>query len=120
MINVTVDSTVANIHTFGAAMVSANRSLGRRMKSGSVLKCRKTGVANVQLITSHFQRVRSFILLHLNVTSEISTLKCDAWMTCSRSEGFNLPALEAMACRTPVVLTLGIVRTSASTSRQSV
>ena len=24
MINVTVDSTVANIHTFGAAMVSAN------------------------------------------------------------------------------------------------
>lgn len=31
--------------------------------------------------------------------------KCDVWMTCSRSEGFNLPALEAMACRTPVVAT---------------
>ncbi len=28
---------------------------------------------------------------------------CDVWMICSRSEGFALPALEAMACRTPVV-----------------
>lgn len=31
--------------------------------------------------------------------------RCDAWITASRSEGFNLPALEAMACRTPVVAT---------------
>jgi glycosyltransferase involved in cell wall biosynthesis len=31
--------------------------------------------------------------------------QCDAWVTASRSEGFNLPALEAMACRTPVVST---------------
>lgn len=31
--------------------------------------------------------------------------ECDVWLTCSRSEGFNLPALEAMACRTPVVST---------------
>lgn len=30
---------------------------------------------------------------------------CDVWMTASRSEGFNLPAMEAMACRTPVVST---------------
>jgi glycosyltransferase involved in cell wall biosynthesis len=30
---------------------------------------------------------------------------CDVWLTASRSEGFNLPALEAMACRTPVVAT---------------
>jgi glycosyltransferase involved in cell wall biosynthesis len=30
---------------------------------------------------------------------------CDAWVTASRSEGFNLPALEAMACRTPIVST---------------
>jgi glycosyltransferase involved in cell wall biosynthesis len=30
---------------------------------------------------------------------------CDAWLTASRSEGFNLPAMEAMACRTPVVST---------------
>jgi len=30
---------------------------------------------------------------------------CDAWITPSRSEGFNLPAIEAMACRTPVVST---------------
>ena len=30
---------------------------------------------------------------------------CDAWLSASRSEGFNLPAMEAMACRTPVVST---------------
>ena len=31
--------------------------------------------------------------------------QCDVWITSSRSEGFNLPAMEAMACRTPVVST---------------
>ena len=31
--------------------------------------------------------------------------RCDLWLTASRSEGFNLPAMEAMACRTPVVST---------------
>jgi glycosyltransferase involved in cell wall biosynthesis len=30
---------------------------------------------------------------------------CDLWLSTSRSEGFNLPAMEAMACRTPVVST---------------
>jgi glycosyltransferase involved in cell wall biosynthesis len=30
---------------------------------------------------------------------------CDLWLTASRSEGFNLPAMEAMACQTPVVST---------------
>lgn len=30
---------------------------------------------------------------------------CDLWLTTSRTEGFNLPAMEAMACRTPVVST---------------
>ena len=29
--------------------------------------------------------------------------KCDAWLFGSRSEGFGLPILEAMACRTPVI-----------------
>lgn len=28
---------------------------------------------------------------------------CDAWLFASRSEGFGLPILEAMACRTPVI-----------------
>jgi glycosyltransferase involved in cell wall biosynthesis len=31
--------------------------------------------------------------------------QCDVWITSSRSEGFNLTAMEAMACRTPVVST---------------
>ncbi len=30
---------------------------------------------------------------------------CDAWIVASRSEGFGLPILEAMACRTPVLAT---------------
>jgi glycosyltransferase involved in cell wall biosynthesis len=32
--------------------------------------------------------------------------QCDVWLTASRTEGFNLPAMEAMACRTPVVSTI--------------
>lgn len=31
--------------------------------------------------------------------------QCDAWLVPSRSEGFGLPILEAMACRTPVIAT---------------
>jgi glycosyltransferase involved in cell wall biosynthesis len=31
--------------------------------------------------------------------------QCDVWLSCSDSEGFGLPVLEAMACRTPVVST---------------
>ncbi len=31
--------------------------------------------------------------------------QCDMWITASRTEGFNLPAMEAMACRTPIVAT---------------
>jgi glycosyltransferase involved in cell wall biosynthesis len=31
--------------------------------------------------------------------------RCDAWLFSSRSEGFGLPILEAMACRTPVIAT---------------
>jgi glycosyltransferase involved in cell wall biosynthesis len=31
--------------------------------------------------------------------------RCDVWMMCSRSEGFGLPVIEAMACRCPVVST---------------
>ena len=31
--------------------------------------------------------------------------RCDAWLVGSRSEGFGLPILEAMACRTPVIAT---------------
>lgn len=31
--------------------------------------------------------------------------QCDVWLTASRTEGFNLPAMEAMACRIPVVST---------------
>lgn len=30
---------------------------------------------------------------------------CDVWLCCSSSEGFGLPAMEAMGCRTPVVST---------------
>lgn len=31
--------------------------------------------------------------------------RCDVWLSCSKAEGFNLMAMEAMACRTPVVST---------------
>ncbi|MEY4768372.1 MAG: hypothetical protein RL637_1011 [Pseudomonadota bacterium] len=31
--------------------------------------------------------------------------QCDVWLCCSRSEGFHLPPLEAMACRCPLIST---------------
>lgn len=31
--------------------------------------------------------------------------RCDAWLVGSRAEGFGLPMLEAMACRTPLITT---------------
>ena len=34
-----------------------------------------------------------------------SYASCDVWLCSSRSEGFGLPAMEAMGCRTPVVST---------------
>jgi glycosyltransferase involved in cell wall biosynthesis len=48
--------------------------------------------------------------VQLHVSPHQSALRdiyasCDVWLTASRSEGFNLPAMEAMACRTPVVST---------------
>jgi glycosyltransferase involved in cell wall biosynthesis len=44
---------------------------------------------------------------HLPKQEEIRNLycSCDVWATGSRTEGFNLSAIEAMACRTPVVST---------------
>jgi len=32
-------------------------------------------------------------------------MQCDVWLSASRSEGFNLTAMEAMSCRVPVVST---------------
>ena len=42
---------------------------------------------------------------HQPPQSEIKMIyaACDAWLFASRSEGFGLPILEAMACRTPVI-----------------
>jgi glycosyltransferase involved in cell wall biosynthesis len=31
--------------------------------------------------------------------------QCDAWLFSTKTEGFGLPILEAMACRTPVIAT---------------
>jgi glycosyltransferase involved in cell wall biosynthesis len=31
--------------------------------------------------------------------------QCDVWVTASRTESFNLPVMEAMVCRAPVVAT---------------
>ncbi len=48
--------------------------------------------------------------IQLTLQPEQSSLRdiyasCDVWLCCSTSEGFNLMAMEAMACRTPVVST---------------
>lgn len=71
---------------------------------------------NPQLRVIAFGSSSPFSFPHWNADIEFQqsppqdTLKniyaqCDVWLTASRSEGFNLPAMEAMACRTPVVST---------------
>lgn len=50
----------------------------------------------------------NYVELHVNPRQEALRglyARCDVWLTTSRSEGFNLMAMEAMACRTPVVST---------------
>jgi glycosyltransferase involved in cell wall biosynthesis len=44
---------------------------------------------------------------HLPAKEEIRDLyaQCDVWLSTSRSEGFNMTVMEAMACRTPAVAT---------------
>lgn len=52
--------------------------------------------------------IPDFIELHVAPPQEALKdlyASCDVWLTTSRSEGFNLMAMEAMACRTPVVAT---------------
>jgi glycosyltransferase involved in cell wall biosynthesis len=48
------------------------------------------------LFAEYFPRPRQRLLPSLYA-------RCDAWLFPSRSEGFGLPILEAMSCRTPVI-----------------
>jgi glycosyltransferase involved in cell wall biosynthesis len=66
----------------------------------------------VRVISFGTQRVRAGIRLPAGTEfflsppqQELKNLysSCDVWVSASVSEGFNLPAMEAMACRTPVV-----------------
>lgn len=57
--------------------------------------------------STYVDRIRE---IQLTLRPEQSDLReiyssCDVWLCCSKSEGFNLVAMEAMACRTPVVST---------------
>lgn len=50
------------------------------------------------------ERIEFHYLPHQDKIRDIYS-QCDVWITSSITEGFNLPAMEAMACRTPVVST---------------
>jgi glycosyltransferase involved in cell wall biosynthesis len=60
-----------------------------------------------ELPRGRLEMLRGIEFKHSPAQHEIRDLygHCDAWIAASRNEGFNLPALEAMACRTPVVST---------------
>jgi glycosyltransferase involved in cell wall biosynthesis len=60
-----------------------------------------------EMPTSHNDLPCDIEFQYLPVQEAIRDLysKCDVWLSTSRSEGFNLTVMEAMACRTPVVAT---------------
>lgn len=74
----------------------------------------RASLPDLRIIAFGSERITSSLPL-LSDTEFVSSLAqneirdlygaCDVWVTASRSEGFNLPAMEAMACRTPVVST---------------
>ncbi|MCB9886335.1 MAG: glycosyltransferase family 4 protein [Planctomycetes bacterium] len=70
---------------------------------------RNPGLRVVSFSTQEFKQARRLGIEfhHHPPQAEIRDLyaACDVWLSTSRSEGFNLPAMEAMACRTPVVST---------------
>ena len=92
--------------------------------SANPLKGVKTVLAAIDLIRKQFPTLRIISFGSERPSSELSLpndiefhwcppqeelrsiySSCDVWVAASRSEGFNLAALEAMACRTPVVST---------------
>ena len=79
-----------------------------------VLRMVRERIPNLRMITfgnehptPHFALPLGAEFLHLPPQDQIRDFysQCDVWITTSRTEGFNLPAMEAMACRTPVVST---------------
>lgn len=80
----------------------------------SAIKAVRERIHNLRLICFGFHRPGAVSLLPEGTEfffappqEQIRNLysQCDVWITASRTEGFNLPAMEAMACRTPVVST---------------
>lgn len=74
----------------------------------------KAKLPSLQLLAFGFRPPTSELPLPVGATflanpelERIRTLysSCDAWLFGSRAEGFGLPILEAMACRTPVIAT---------------
>jgi glycosyltransferase involved in cell wall biosynthesis len=61
----------------------------------------------VDRIADHLPLPAGAHFVHAPPQAEIPEIyaSCDAWLFGSRSEGFGLPVLEAMACRTPVIAT---------------
>jgi glycosyltransferase involved in cell wall biosynthesis len=80
----------------------------------SALKIVQEEFPDLRLLSFGSQKPNNSLPLPANVEfffrppqNEIRNIygQCDVWVSASRSEGFNLPAMEAMACRTPVVST---------------
>lgn len=71
-------------------------------------------IPNLQIVSFGGERPRPDLPLpegteffHLPPQDQLRVLyaRCDVWVAAGRTEGFGLPAMEAMACRTPVVAT---------------
>ena len=79
-------------------------ALGRVRKRWPGVRIHAFGSEDIDRVTNHALGLTYTRLPPQHTLREIYAA-CDVWLASSHSEGFGLPALEAMACRTPVVST---------------
>ncbi|MBU1690129.1 MAG: glycosyltransferase family 4 protein [Gammaproteobacteria bacterium] len=99
-----------NVFTVGT-LISVSEGKNHALAINTIIEAKKL-LPNLRVVAFGAHKapemLPGWVEYHINPSQnkipEIYSV-CDAWLFTSRSEGFGLPILEAMACRTPVLST---------------